>query len=225
MLFAWPQEWVMNKAIAYIWGKVFLDFVSSSTYKTLSSKIKMWLANLIYKWETEVADKVIDTIKTKWETEALKLLPPPSWMPTIKWTTNVKPIYSSPTWMATTEKSFLWEWIKAPWTSKTDFWIIKWQPAKETKLLKPWKTEDLIKNPITWEMIKKPSVKEWGYIKLPWKQDELKPLIEEAKKYKSFEEFKKSQWQELYHRTNATSTADSKHSGAWLPTNSSANSG
>ena len=53
--------------------------------------------------------------------------------------------------------------------------------------------EGYIENPMTGEIIKKPSWKTGGFIKIPEIGKKVDPLVEEAKKYKSAEEFVKAQ--------------------------------
>ena len=53
-----------------------------------------------------------------------------------------------------------------------------------------------------WEIQKNPSNKKWGFIKIPeiGKKTPVKnPLVEEARKYKSAEEFVMAQWEPVYH--------------------------
>ncbi len=54
-----------------------------------------------------------------------------------------------------------------------------------------------------WEIQKNPSNKKWGFIKIPeiGKKAVKNPLVEEARKYKSAEEFVKSKWKPVYHWT------------------------
>ena len=68
-----------------------------------------------------------------------------------------------------------------------------------------------------WEIIKKPSQKTGGFIKLPTKPSIKRSpdiegvpngLIEEARKYKSAEEFVKAQGEPVYHGTYAYKTSD-----------------
>lgn len=87
----------------------------------------------------------------------------------------------------------------------------KWVPKKTEVTSKPNATikpkvsnadtsdtipEGYFKNAF-WEIVKKPNWKKGGFIKVPWWEKsipkELAPLVEEAKKYKSAEEFVKSQ--------------------------------
>lgn len=63
-LFAGQGQGVLDTTIKYIGSKLFLDFVSSPFYKTVSSKIKSGLAKAIYSGDTKGADTIIKAVKS-----------------------------------------------------------------------------------------------------------------------------------------------------------------
>lgn len=176
-LFAWSSEWwVVDKVINYIWSKVFLDATSWATRNTISANAKYKLANAIATWSPKVINKVVSEINSDNQLR-LPYFPDEAWN-TIKTKSVNAPAPLPKTPPITVEKGAIGMWTPKATVLPPKPTVAPSVSAPKSKWFK-WLWKETMEQNIT-------------------KADDS--LMQEAKKYKSAEEFVNSK--KIFHWTS-----------------------